>query len=115
MDRRPHNATVPRGFAECRDLQLIDRDRCNTKQALQLIAGDPMRFLRRLPTKLVDLLSPTSFLIRHIRWGLYGIDVSPGAVALVVVKRVRELRHLLSHQRCALPGQGQVSPYGQEL
>ena len=84
FDRRPRNAGVPRGFSDCRELPLIDRDRCNTRLSLQLIKDHPGTFLRRIPTKLLDLTNPTSFLLRHARWGLYG-DLSKGSITVLTV------------------------------
>lgn len=82
FDRRPRNAGIPRGFVECRELPLIDRDRCNTRVSLEVMMDNPGTFLRRLPTKLLDLANPTSFLIRHARWGLYG-DLSRGSISVL--------------------------------
>ncbi len=84
FDRRPRDAGIPRGFPECQALSLIERDRCNTLRSLLVIKENPGRFLRRLPTKMLDLANPTSFLLRHARWGLYG-SLSRGAISLLTV------------------------------
>ena len=72
--------------AACATGDFIDKDRCQTRQALTWMAAHPLEVLRRVPTKWADLVSPTSFLVRHVRTGRYGdraFDaVSPGAAAL---------------------------------
>ncbi|MBZ0113319.1 MAG: glycosyltransferase family 39 protein [Thermoanaerobaculia bacterium] len=84
FDRRPRNGGAPPGFAECKDSSFIDRDRCNVSRSLATIARSPATFLRRVPTKLLDLVNPTSFLVRHARWGLYG-PMSLGSVLLLTL------------------------------
>ena len=76
----------PRGVlqaAGCSEPDPISLDACLKRSGLQAIAGHPGRFLRQAGTKLADLFNPTSFLVRHIRRGIYG--QWPAGVALGVI------------------------------
>ncbi|MBI5376038.1 MAG: glycosyltransferase family 39 protein [Candidatus Schekmanbacteria bacterium] len=53
-------------------MNVIDRDKERTAIALKCIADAPLDFLKKIPTKICDLFSPTSFLVRHIKLKLYG-------------------------------------------
>jgi hypothetical protein len=66
--KRPLVMSYPR----CREENIVDRDRCDTRRAAQSILNDPVRFISRIPTKMADLWSPNSFLIRHVRLNIYG-------------------------------------------
>ena len=58
--------------AECRDVSLVDYNACLTRYGVGQIIQHPVRFVTRAGTKVADLVNPTSFLVRHIRRGLYG-------------------------------------------
>jgi 4-amino-4-deoxy-L-arabinose transferase-like glycosyltransferase len=63
----------------CRQTDLIDLNACLTRHGIGEIAAHPGRFVRQAGTKIADLANPTSFLVRHIRRGLYGSW--PGALS----------------------------------
>jgi 4-amino-4-deoxy-L-arabinose transferase-like glycosyltransferase len=114
FDRRPRNDGAPPGFAECQDSSLIDRDRCNVSRSLAMIARSPVAFARRVPTKLLDLVNPTSFLVRHARWGLYG-TMSLGSVfvlTLLVVVSYTAVVLMAAAGLIAFPNQNLPSPSG---
>ena len=62
-------ARVMYGVEAPTDLQVVA---CARRLALREIVGDPGLFLRRAVYKFVDLWNPTSFLLRHFRFGAYG-------------------------------------------
>ena len=49
----------------------VTYDRCEVKRATAWIAAHPDEFLRRVPTRLAQLLNPHSFLTRHVLWGYW--------------------------------------------
>ncbi|MFQ5719493.1 MAG: hypothetical protein ACE5IK_08070 [Acidobacteriota bacterium] len=57
---------------------------CFTRHGLDAITGHPLRFLADIPVKIADLVNPTSFLVRHVRRGIYGDWPAPLATAVVV-------------------------------
>ena len=72
----------------CRQANLADRDACLMRHGLTEISQHPGRFVRQAGTKLADLVNPTSFLVRHIRQGIYGdwpAPVAHTAVTLVAL------------------------------
>ena len=71
------------GYPPCDEPNPVDLDRCNTRRALRFIAERPLLFLERIPTKMADLWTPSSFLIRHLRLGLYGSIPAPLVETLV--------------------------------
>ncbi|MFQ5768531.1 MAG: hypothetical protein ACE5ID_11200, partial [Acidobacteriota bacterium] len=75
-DRRRIHGGRPR----CRSANIVDADRCEVGHALEFIKKHPGHMLSRIPLKLADLLSPSSFLIRHIRLGKYPYPFSPWQV-----------------------------------
>ena len=70
--------------ADCHDDNPVDLDRCLTRHARRAIASHPGQFFDDLDTKVADLLNPTSFLVRHVRSGVYG-EWPPGAADLLVL------------------------------
>ena len=46
----------------------IERDECQTQAGIDWIREHPDDFLRRVPLRLAQTLSPHSFLTRHVRW-----------------------------------------------
>jgi len=72
----------------CRQANLVDRDACLAHHGAQEIREHPVRFIAQAGTKLADLVNPTSFLVRHIRQGIYGdwpTPVADGVVTLVAL------------------------------
>ena len=61
------------GVENTTDLQIIQ---CARTLAWECIREDPAAFLRRAKYKFIDMWNPTSFLLRHFQFGLYG-TVSP--------------------------------------
>jgi len=70
---------------DCRQANLVDRDACLARHGVQEIRQHPLRFIAQAGTKLADLVNPTSFLVRHIRQGLYGDWPPPLAHAAVTL------------------------------
>ncbi|MFQ5768185.1 MAG: hypothetical protein ACE5ID_09415, partial [Acidobacteriota bacterium] len=68
-ERAPRRVLMGMG---CYQTDPVEYNACLTRKGLDLIRTAPGRFLRRIPTKVADLFNPTSFLVRHIRRGLYG-------------------------------------------
>ncbi len=68
----------------CDQSDLIELNACLTRHGLLQILTHPGRFAGRVGTKLADLFTPNSFLVRHIRRGEYG-DWPPSAAAAAVV------------------------------
>jgi 4-amino-4-deoxy-L-arabinose transferase-like glycosyltransferase len=56
----------------CNQADLVELNACLTRKGAGHILSRPGRFARRAVTKLADLASPTSFLVRHARQGVYG-------------------------------------------
>jgi 4-amino-4-deoxy-L-arabinose transferase-like glycosyltransferase len=56
----------------CNQVDLIDLNACLTRRGIEWIANHPGSFARRAGTKVADLVNPTSFLVRHVRKGVYG-------------------------------------------
>lgn len=72
----------------CQDADLVDLDACLTRYGVEQIIQHPLRFVTRAGTKVADLVNPTSFLVRHIRRGLYGDWPPPlahGAVTVIAL------------------------------
>jgi len=69
----------------CVDENVIDRDRCEVAAAVDFMAAHPGMTLRRVPTKLADLLNPSSFAIRHARVGKYAAVDTPGRIRVLTV------------------------------
>lgn len=44
------------------------RDSCETQAAIQWIEQNPEAFIRRIPLRVAQTISPHSFLTRHLRW-----------------------------------------------
>ncbi len=59
------------GRPRCADANVVDADRCETRNAIRFVLEHPGLTLARVPMKLADLLNPSSFLIRHARLGKY--------------------------------------------
>lgn len=49
--------------------QVVARDRCETAAGFAWIGEHPIEFVRRIPYRLAQLLTPHSMLTRHLRWG----------------------------------------------
>lgn len=45
------------------------KDRCETEGGLRWIKENPMEFFQRVPLRVAQMLTPHSFLTRHLRWG----------------------------------------------
>jgi hypothetical protein len=67
----------------CNQSDLVELNACLTEAGVNMILSHPGRFARRVVTKVADLASPTSFLVRHIRREAYG-PWPPGLAATVV-------------------------------
>ena len=89
--RRPQGALIATGCRETDDPVALNA--CFTARGVDAILDHPARFLRQGATKLADLVNPTSFLVRHIRRGIYGNW--PPAVADAVVIAVAAINILL--------------------
>ncbi|MDP6931646.1 MAG: glycosyltransferase family 39 protein [Myxococcota bacterium] len=59
-DGRPHCAPRKQG---------VERDDCATKEGIEWIRANPQEFVRRMPMRLAQMLTPHSLLTRHLRWG----------------------------------------------
>jgi 4-amino-4-deoxy-L-arabinose transferase-like glycosyltransferase len=68
-----------------KEANLVDHDACLVRSGLGEIRQHPGRFVRQAGTKLADLVNPTSFLVRHIREGIYGDWPAPLAHAVVTL------------------------------
>lgn len=54
-----------------RDVSPVLADACERRAAFRWIRAHPETFVRRVPTRLAQLLNPHSFLTRHVRWGYW--------------------------------------------
>ncbi len=71
MGARRKTAYRRGGRPLCAEANVIDNDRCETRAALAFMAAHPGLMIARVPTKLADLLTPTSFVVRHLRFNKY--------------------------------------------
>ncbi|OGL38623.1 MAG: hypothetical protein A2042_03375 [Candidatus Schekmanbacteria bacterium GWA2_38_11] len=75
--------TRANGREKCNTGNVVDDYRCELKNGIKFIIKNPSLFIKGSVTKLCDFWNPTSFLIRHMRAGYYG--VKPGlALARVI-------------------------------
>lgn len=73
-------------YGDCvKEANLVDRDACLVRYGLGEIRQHPGRFVQQAGTKLADLVNPTSFLVRHIREGIYGDWPAPLAHTVVTL------------------------------
>ena len=63
------------------DIEIMQHAR---RAASEEIRARPGTFVARIPTRLVDLWNPTSFLLRHLRIGAYGAVPAPLEAALSI-------------------------------
>jgi len=59
------------------------RDSCETRAAIEWIEQNPEAFIRRIPLKLAQTISPHSFLTRHLRWGRWS-GISPWMTEVII-------------------------------
>ena len=49
--------------------EVIARDTCETAAGIAWIKANPERFVRRIPMRIAQMMTPHSMLTRHLRWG----------------------------------------------
>jgi len=49
--------------------QPMERDACETKAGFDWIKDNPESFVRRMPMRVAQMLTPHSLMTRHLRWG----------------------------------------------
>lgn len=63
----------------------VRNDSCEMKYGLAWIRDNPLEFIARMPLRVSQMLTPHSFLTRHLRWGRWIGFPQPAREALIVL------------------------------
>lgn len=70
LSRRAFDRERLRGRLPCDSKRnAMGRDECQTEEGFQWIKDNPGEFLRRMPLRVAQMLTPHSLMTRHLRWG----------------------------------------------
>lgn len=70
LSARAFKRYAKQGRKRCADRrQPMKRDACETEAGFQWIKDNPEEFVRRMPMRVAQMVTPHSLLTRHLRWG----------------------------------------------